>query len=91
MWRYAAQWAGSVGCSPRQWRSAWCRASAGVGVQGELGVEVPGDADGDVVVDWPEGADDVAVASEQERCGEMGCFVGLAGTGVCASPRIVET
>ena len=53
----------------------------GVVAAGQGGVEGVGDVDGDSVVDFPEGADYVGVASELERGGQVNGFVDQLGSG----------
>ena len=43
---------------------------------GEVGVEIDGEFNGSPIHDWPEGADDMLVASEVERPGDVHSLVG---------------
>jgi hypothetical protein len=47
-----------------------------VAAAGEVGVDLGGDPGGGLVVGWPQGADDVAVAGELERGGDVDGLVG---------------
>ena len=57
-------------------RTAWCKARAARLVsmsswRAQGGVELTGDGDGELVVDFPQGADDMGESGELERGGEV--------------------